>query len=547
MTIAARLYLFAVAGILGLLLVGGAGVYYLSSFSGYISSNLEEVSKGNHVLADLKTSHIAFKTQVQEWKNILIRGNRQDDFDKYLKQFGQEEAKVQNLLGNTAEGLRAMGDATVAGEAETLKKEHLALGTKYREALKGFDVADREAGRKVDHAVKGMDRPTAQGMEALVTKIEKQELEHLKSQISESEARYATDRNILFAIILLVAVAAGITVLIIVRGIRNSLTTMQQTVESIPRTWDLRTRIAVTGQDEVSQTGRTINVMLDSFQNVVGRIIENARQTSATCSQMAGSLREIEQAVAQQNDATSTMAAAVEELTTSFSQIHSNANESLAATSEARQSALTGDRIISQTSGAMTGIVGSVQGAASVIERVGAQSDNISTIVQVIREVADQTNLLALNAAIEAARAGEQGRGFAVVADEVRKLAEKTTSSAEEIKRMIEAVQQSANQAVGDIRQVVDQVQEINEKSREAQTAMGVIRSHTEKSEGFSRDITYSLSEQSAASTLIAKNVETVARMSEENAANVTRAEQAMQELEKETRTLQEAVARFTV
>jgi methyl-accepting chemotaxis protein len=237
----------------------------------------------------------------------------------------------------------------------------------------------------------------------------------------------------------------------------------------------------------------------------------------------------------------------VEELTTSFAQIHNNANDSLAATSEATQSASLGDQVIGEASEAMSGIVGSVQGAATVIERVGSQSNDISAIVQVIREVADQTNLLALNAAIEAARAGEQGRGFAVVADEVRKLAEKTTSSAEDIKRMIEAVQQTSGEAVSDIRRVVDQVQTISEKSHHARTAMVDIRSHTRKSEDYSRDITYALSEQSSASTLIARNVETVARMSEENASNVTRAEVSMRELEEESRLLQEAVARFTV
>jgi methyl-accepting chemotaxis protein len=241
------------------------------------------------------------------------------------------------------------------------------------------------------------------------------------------------------------------------------------------------------------------------------------------------------------------MAAAVEELTTSFAQIHGNANESLAATSEAAQSALKGDRVIGQTSDAMTSIVGSVQGAASVIERVGTQSHDISTIVQVIREVADQTNLLALNAAIEAARAGEQGRGFAVVADEVRKLAEKTTSSAAEITRMIEAVQHSSGQAVGDIRLVVEQVQQISSQSQDARAAMQEIRAQSEKSEGYSRDITAALGEQSSASTLIAQNVETVARMSDENAGNVSRAEQAMRKLEAESRALQEAVSRFKV
>ncbi len=547
MTIAQRLFAFAIGGILGLMMLGGLGLYKLSSFNSLVSADLGEIGGDVQIITNLKSAEAGFKTQVQEWKNILIRGNRQEDFDKYVAQFGQEEAKVQALLKTTADTFRADGEPSRAAETEAVMKEHLALGEKYREALKAFDVGDHEAGRKVDQAVKGMDRATSQGLLALATRIEKEELEHMTHQVAEAQAVYDSSRNMLIAIIVVVVVGASVTVMALVNGIRNALESMQRTVESIPQTWDLRTRVPVNGQDEVAQTARAINMMLENFQDVVGRIMDNARQTASSCQHMAGSLREIEQAAAQQNDATSTMAAAVEELTTSFAQIHGNASESMAATSEATQSALKGDRVIGQTSDAMTGIVGSVQEAAAVIERVGAQSHDISTIVQVIREVADQTNLLALNAAIEAARAGEQGRGFAVVADEVRKLAEKTTSSAEEITRMIEAVQHSAGQAVGDIRQVVDQVQQISSQSLEARTAMQEIRVQTEKSEGYSRDITSALGEQSSASTLIAQNVETVARMSDENAGNVSRAEQAMRDLEAESRALQEAVSRFKV
>ena len=112
---------------------------------------------------------------------------------------------------------------------------------------------------------------------------------------------------------------------------------------------------------------------------------------------------------------------------------------------------------------------------------------------------------------------------------------------------MIEAVQRSSDEAVGDIRQVVDQVTQVGEHSNQARSAMSDIRRYSEKSEGFSRDITYSLAEQSSASTLIAKNVESIARMSDENAGNVSRAEQSMRELESESRRLQQAVAQFKV
>jgi methyl-accepting chemotaxis protein len=476
-----------------------------------------------------------------------VRGNQKEDFDKYLKQFGEEETKVQNLLTKAAKGLRANGDDAFATDAEALAKEHLALGAKYRDALKDFDIADREAGRKVDVAVKGMDRPVASGMSKILEKVESGELEHLGHQKTEAQARFVQIRTTFIAIVLAVIAAIGGFAFVTVRQIRQSLSTMRTTAEAIPKNWDLRTRIPVTGKDEIADSGRAINALLESFQDVVGRIVVNAQQNAESCKHMAHSLAEIEQAVGNQNDATSAVAAGVEELATSFAQISSNASDSLAANGAATQSAVTGGQVISAASDGMRGIVGSVQTTATVIERVGQQSRDISTIVQVIREVADQTNLLALNAAIEAARAGEQGRGFAVVADEVRKLAEKTTTSAQEITRMIDAIQQSSGQAVIDIRRVVDQVQTISESSRQAQESIDVIRANTDKSEHYSRDISYALDEQMSASTLIAQKVETIAQMSEENANSVAKAEEAMRALEEESRTLQAAVARFVV
>jgi len=178
---------------------------------------------------------------------------------------------------------------------------------------------------------------------------------------------------------------------------------------------------------------------------------------------------------------------------------------------------------------------------------VGQQSNEISSIVRVIREVADQTNLLALNAAIEAARAGEAGRGFAVVADEVRKLAEKTTRSAEEITRMIAAIQKSSDVAVNSIHHAVQQVETTAALAGEARASIERIQANVGQSTGFARDISSALGEQSQASSLIAQQVEGITRMSEINTQSVGQAGTAMRTLEDESNELLAAVARFVV
>ena len=206
-----------------------------------------------------------------------------------------------------------------------------------------------------------------------------------------------------------------------------------------------------------------------------------------------------------------------------------------------------GVAIIKSASDEMMRIASTVKEAANVVEHVGQQSNGISAIVHVIREVAAQTNLLALNAAIEAARAGESGRGFAVVADEVRKLAEKTTGSAEEITRMISAIQESSGKAVSSIQDVVKQVETTSAYAGNARESIERIHVNVEESMSFAHDISSALGEQSQASNLIAQQVEGITQMSEKNAQSVAQAGQAMRELEQESRVLQTAVNRFSV
>jgi methyl-accepting chemotaxis protein len=170
-----------------------------------------------------------------------------------------------------------------------------------------------------------------------------------------------------------------------------------------------------------------------------------------------------------------------------------------------------------------------VDRASGTIQELGRQSEQISAVVQVIKEVADQTNLLALNAAIEAARAGEQGRGFAVVADEVRKLAERTTQSTSDIARMIAAIQQSSLAAVDGMQHVVAQVNQeriLTESAGEQITGIG---RDTQQVAAAISDIAEALREQSSASNEIALHVESVAQMTEENNAATERTAESAQ------------------
>ncbi|QDX80346.1 hypothetical protein B9N43_03140 [Denitratisoma sp. DHT3] len=310
---------------------------------------------------------------------------------------------------------------------------------------------------------------------------------------------------------------------------------------------NLTNRIETGGKDETGELLRALADMQANLRDLIGQIGANARQTVTSCSAMSSELKHITQSVHGQHDATSAVAAAIEEMNASINNIHVNADQALDANRESAELASEGVNVIQNASNEMLKISAIVKDAADVIERVGQQTDEISSIVNTIRDVADQTNLLALNAAIEAARAGEQGRGFTVVADEVRKLAEKTTSSSEEIRQMIEAVQLSSKNAVDNIHQIVNQMETAAGYAASARKAIEYIQRSSKQSEGHAKGISVALSEQSSASHLIAQQIEGITRMSDENAQSVARAGSAMHELEERSGSLSTTVENFKV
>jgi methyl-accepting chemotaxis protein len=224
-----------------------------------------------------------------------------------------------------------------------------------------------------------------------------------------------------------------------------------------------------------------------------------------------------------------------------------HANEAHGISAQSEQTCRDGVAVIHQAVKSMELIAATVRESTDVVQELGAQSEQISSVVQVIREIADQTNLLALNAAIEAARAGEQGRGFAVVADEVRKLAERTTSSTKEIARMIGAIQEGMGKVVTGMERGVKQVDAGVCEANKAGTAIRDIREGSQRVLTVVTDIAGTLGEQGKASEQIAQHVEEIARMSEENSAVADEASSGASQLLEAATRMQCAANRFAV
>ena len=337
----------------------------------------------------------------------------------------------------------------------------------------------------------------------------------------------------------------AISLLLVSRNIINTLGGDPAVATSVTRriaAGDLSTNVSCPpGDSLLADIGR----MQDTLRAMISTILDNAEHVSSAANQLLSAAEEVADRSQRQSDAASSMAASVEEMAVSIDQVRENATEAHSISENSASVSEEGAAVIHSAASEMRQISEAVQASSEIVEDLGRQSDQITSIVNTIREIADQTNLLALNAAIEAARAGEQGRGFAVVADEVRKLAERTSLSTTEIATMVTRIQQGTRGAVASMQAGVAKVGSGVELASQAGESINSIRDGAQRVSQVVNSISDSISEQSHASNDIAHKIETIAQMSEESAAAVRHTADAARRLHQLSGELHAAVAQF--
>lgn len=300
-------------------------------------------------------------------------------------------------------------------------------------------------------------------------------------------------------------------------------------------------------KDELGDLNAKLAVMRNNLHEVIASLREKIVDLTQVSKDVSASARESSKVSNAQSESASGMAAAMEELSVSIDQVSEHATEAHHLSQTSSSKATEGGQVIHSAATEMENIAKSVNQVSEKLHGLEAYSKQISGIANTIREIADQTNLLALNAAIEAARAGEQGRGFAVVADEVRKLAERTANSTTEISDMIIKIQEGTKEAVKEMGVGIDRVNDGVALARQAGDSVTSIREAAENAANDVNDIMVAIKEQSLAAREVAQSIEKVAQGSEENNHTAQQTAGSAEQMSELSKQLNELSSRFKI
>ncbi|MCO8163346.1 methyl-accepting chemotaxis protein [Pseudomonas sp. 21LCFQ010] len=374
-------------------------------------------------------------------------------------------------------------------------------------------------------------------------------------EINKAGAKVASDEsgrqydNASTGIVIVSVVAALLTVLLAWLLTRSIVTPLRKAVETaeVIASGDLSKQILVEGSDEPARLLTTLSTMQDNLRKTIEQISGSATQLASAAEELSAVTEESSRGLQQQNNEIELAATAVNEMTSAVEEVARNAVSTSEASQQSNQAAREGHCRVLETVEAIQAMTRDVQSTSAMIEGLAAQGRDIGQVLDVIRAIAEQTNLLALNAAIEAARAGEAGRGFAVVADEVRALAHRTQQSTREIEQMVAGIQNGTGEAVQSMQQSNQRTQDTLERARAAGGALEQITHSINLINERNLVIASASEEQAQVSREVDRNLVNIRDLASQSAAGANQTSAASHELSRLAQELRSLVARFVI
>jgi len=453
MNISTRLIAAFTVIILFLVVIAGAGYWGMGKMVWFI----DDLGSTDAALVEYAQRSRANVNILRRYeKDLFINIADAAKVDDYKKKW--DKTLVQSL-----ERLEAMAKleedqkskAVIASIQKNMDAYAAGFNEVYGQIKSGAITSTQDANKAI-----GTYKEATHQSESLMSEYADKSDKQMSEMIKEAEGVSGKIRATVVALSVIATILTFLLATLIIRSITRPLAIfLERTTDIAQGEGDLTKRLDDNGSDEIAQVSRMFNLFIEKLHGIISNISSTSTQVAAASNQLHSTAEHIATGAEEVAAQAGTVATAGEEMSATSGDIAQNCQVAAEGAQRASQSASNGAEVVERTVAVMAQIAAKVQESARTVESLGARSDQIGAIIGTIEDIADQTNLLALNAAIEAARAGEQGRGFAVVADEVRALAERTTRATREIGEMIKAIQNETKGAVAAMEQGVQQVE----------------------------------------------------------------------------------------
>jgi len=462
------------------------------------------------------------------------------------KKMAEETKAIQSQLSEAHNKVKTLsGDATLTAEEKKFMMDISTSLTAYaKDANDMLDMLESDVNAATMYMGQADDKFAA---------LNKKFTEFMKHETAMNEAGSARSisagKRVLVVLVgaILFSLFATIALSYLINGI--IMAPIRSTVEVIEAMakGDLTKRIDIHSSDEIGNMARNMNEFSVSLQDIILSFANNAQELASASIELSSTSGQMAQGAESLASQSATVATASEEMTATSRDIAQNCQLAADSSRSAMTAAESGSAVVHQTVNVMNRIAERVQGTAATIAGLGTRSDQIGAIIGTIEDIADQTNLLALNAAIEAARAGEQGRGFAVVADEVRALAERTTRATREIGEMIKSIQNETRNAVAEMEAGVHDVQQGTDEASRSGAAIRQIRDQIEAVDHQVNQIATAAEEQTATTSEISANMHQITDVVHQTSRGAQESAVAATRLSTLATELQRVVSRFRI